>query len=517
MTPDPLRILFIEDAPQDVELEERELRRAGLEFESCRVETREALRVALGDFKPDLIISDFSLPQLDGLSALRIVRDQSSDLPFIFVSGTIGEERAIESLKNGATDYVVKDHLASLVVKVNRALREAQERVDRRRAEDNLRQAQKMEAVGRLAGGIAHDFNNLLTVINGYTELMLVGFPADHPLRGNAEEVLKAGNRAASLTRQLLAFSRKQVLAPAVLNLNGVVSHVERMLRRLIGEDIELIVSPGPALWNVRADPGQMEQVLLNLCVNARDAMPRGGTLILETANVSLDEHYTHEHPGATVGPHVLLAVTDTGIGMGPETLAHLFEPFFTTKDPGKGTGLGLSTVYGIVRQSGGSVWVDSAPGQGTTFKVYLPQVDQALTAAPPSPVIDISRRGAETILLVEDSESVRKLMSSVLTHHGYRVLVAEDGDQALRTIGASQDILHLLIADVVLPKMSGAEVAYLVTRARPGTKVLFTSGYTERGAVENGILESGMAFLPKPFSPDALARKVREVLDTPG
>ena len=502
-----LRVLFVEDRPEDTELEERELRKAGHSILSERVETVDALRHALKEFKPDLILSDFSLPSLDGLSALRIVRESSAETPFIFVSGTIGEERAIESLKSGATDYVLKDHLKSLVVKVERALREVQERADRNRVEEELRQAQKMEAVGRLAGGVAHDFNNLLTVINGYSQLILSLPPPEGPIREHAEEILRAGERAASLTRRLLTFSRKHILAPAVVSLNTVVSGMESLLRRLIGEDVELRVLLDPDLGNVKADPGQLEQVVLNLSLNARDAMPSGGKLTLQTSNVA---------PERTGGPRVLLSVTDTGLGMNAETLSHLFEPFFTTKEHGKGTGLGLSTVYGIVKGGGGTIDVRSEPERGTTFTMQLPRSTDVPSPAPPRRHPAEAVRGSETILLVEDSESVRRFMTAVLTGQGYRVLSAENGERALLALPEASDALHLLITDIVLPGMSGPEIAALVDRARPGTKVLFTSGYTDREMLQKGVLQSGVAFLQKPFDSDALARKVREVLGAP-
>lgn len=510
-----LRILFVEDVAEDAELEERELRRDGLDFTSLRVETREDLARSLTEFQPSLVISDYSLPTMDGLTALQIVREKLPDIPFVFMSGTIGEERAIESLKKGATDYVVKGRPGGFVPRIRRALKEAEGRANHKRVEQQLLQAQKMEAVGRLAGGVAHDFNNLLTVMNGYTELMLHQMPTGHPFRANAEEVLKAGERAAMLTRQLLSFSRRRILTREVLNLNHIAKEMHRMLSRLIGADIELVTAFDPSLGNVNADPGQIEQVIMNLAVNARDAMPTGGRLTLETANVVLDEEYIAQHPGAKSGPHVMLAVSDTGIGMDKETQSHLFEPFFTTKEAGKGTGLGLSTVYGIVNQSGGTIWVHSEPGKGATFKVYLPRVDE------PSPVLAVQKEkretppGTETVLLVEDSDTVRKLMVQVLTQHGYKLLVASDGEEAFRILASHIGSLHLLITDVVLPKLSGPEIAYQLAKARPDVKVLFTSGYTDRAIVENGILESGIPFLQKPFGPDSLARKVREVLGT--
>jgi signal transduction histidine kinase len=511
--PGKLRILFVEDVPEDMEIEERELRLDGLDFTALRVETREELARSLDDFQPGLVITDYSLPTLDGLTALNVVREKLPEVPFVFMSGTIGEERAIECLKKGATDYVVKGRPGGFVLRIRRALKEAEDRATRQRVEQQLLQAQKMEVVGRLAGGVAHDFNNLLTVINGYTELMLHDFSSDHPPRKNAEEVLKAGERAAALTHQLLAFSRRPVIAPAILNLNHVATEMHTMLRRLIGEDIDIVNELDPTLGNVKADRGQMEQVIVNLAVNARDAMPDGGRLTVQTNNVTLDENYAALHPAGTqAGPHIVFAVTDTGIGMDQETQSHLFEPFFTTKDHGKGTGLGLSTVYGIVKQSRGSIEVTSEPGKGTTFKAYFPRVDEPPPAPAPKTEQRVHKPGTETILLIEDSDTVRRLMVQVLTQQGYQLLAASDGEEAFRLLRQHTGALHMVITDVVLPKqLSGPEIAYQVTRSRPGVKVLFTSGYTDRGIVETGI-----PFLQKPFGPESLTRKVREVLETP-
>ena len=375
-----LRIVFVEDSPQDAELEERELRKGGLQFDSMRVWTREDCVRALKQFKPDLIISDYSLPEMDGLTVLKMAGEICPNVPFIFVSGTIGEERAIESLKRGATDYVAKNQLKGLMTKVHRALKEAEEREEKRWLEEQLRQAQKMESIGKLAGGIAHDFNNLLTAIIGYSELVLNQTRNDDPLRQHIEEIKKAGERAASLTKQLLAYSRKQVLQPRVLDLNAVIAELDKMLRRLIGADIELVTRLAPELGRVKIDPGQIEQIVINLAVNARDAMPQGGKLTIETTNAQLDEAYARKNVAVTPGQYVLLSVSDTGCGMDAQTQSHLFEPFFTTKELGKGTGLGLSMVYGIVKQSGGDIWVYSEIGRGTVFKIYLPRAKGVLS-----------------------------------------------------------------------------------------------------------------------------------------
>lgn len=378
---------------------------------------------------------------------------------------------------------------------------------------EQLRQAQKMEAVGQLAGGIAHDFNNLLTAITGYSELSLRRLGADDPHRRNLEEIKKAADRAASLTRQLLAFSRKQILEPKVVNLNSIVDSTEKMLRRLIGENIEVSSILEPELWLVKADPSQIEQILMNLVVNARDAMPDGGKLTIETANVELDQNYAGKHVMVSPGPYVMLAVSDTGIGMDAETEAHIFEPFFTTKEIGKGTGLGLSTVYGIVKQSGGYVWVYSEVGQGTTFKVYLPREFEPESAFVKSESRSIAR-GTETVLLVEDDDMVRNLAREVLESNGYRVLVASEATEALTLCENSRGEIKLVLTDVVMPQMGGKELAARLLQNSPDLKVLYMSGYTDNAIVHHGVLDESVSFLQKPFTPDALAKKVREVLD---
>jgi len=403
-------------------------------------------------------------------------------------------------------------HKANLMQDLQRSLEELE------RTQDQLVQAQKMEAIGRLAGGVAHDFNNLLTAIIGYSEFLLASFDHGDPRRKDVEEIKKAADRAAALTRQLLAFSRKQVLQLQVLDLNAIISNMEKMLRRLIGEDIELVTVLDPALGRVKADPGQIEQVLMNLAVNARDAMPQGGKLTIETMNAYLDEDYARRHVDVQPGPHVMLAVSDTGVGMDAGTQAHLFEPFFTTKQVGQGTGLGLSTVYGIVKQSNGHIWVYSEPGHGTTFKIYLPMVEEVVELAEErTPVAAISQTGVEAVLLVEDNDDVRDLARRVLLQHGYSVLEARDGEEALLICERHEGPVHLLVTDVVMPGgLSGRQLAERLAALYPGMKVLYMSGYTDNAIVHHGVLEPGMAFLQKPFSPDVLVCKVREVLDTP-
>ncbi len=383
-----------------------------------------------------------------------------------------------------------------------------------RRSEEQLRQAQKMEAIGRLAGGVAHDFNNLLTAIMGYSQLMTMRLKPDDPALRDTEEILKAATRAAVLTRQLLAFSRREVLQPKLLDLNTIVTDMSKMLRRLIGESIDLVVVPGEDLWAVKADGGHMEQVLMNLSVNSRDAMPDGGRLTIESSNIELGEVYVGDHVGVNPGAYVLLAVSDTGTGMDEETKARIFEPFFSTKGPDKGTGLGLSTVYGIVQQWGGAIQVYSNPGWGTTFKIYLPRA--AGSAQPVAGVekLDDLSRGSETVLLVEDQDAVAAVVRATLHLCGYRVLEAHHGGEAIELFQKHEGSIHLVVTDVVMPVMGGPELAARVWALRPETKVLFISGYTERAFSSHAALDPRAAFLQKPFMPEALARKIREVLD---
>jgi two-component system cell cycle sensor histidine kinase/response regulator CckA len=385
---------------------------------------------------------------------------------------------------------------------------------ERQRLEHQLVQAQKIEAVGRLAGGVAHDFNNLLQAIMGESDLMLLGLEPDDPSRHSVEAIRTTAGRAAALTRQLLAFSRKQILKPRLLDINTLVADLEDMLHRLIGEDIELSTSLAGDLAIVRADPGQIEQVLVNLAVNARDAMPEGGHLSIETANVELDEEFVREHMGSTEGPHVRLAVADTGHGMDRETLSHIFEPFFTTKERGKGTGLGFATVYGIVKQSGGSVYVASEPGRGTTVSIYLPCVPGAIAADSGDAATPTPPTGNETVLLVEDDAAVRSSVKSMLELLGYLVLETTGPSEAVSVVESGLRPIHLLLTDVVMPGMSGRTLADRLTALRPELKVLYISGYTDDAVVYRGVLESGIAFLQKPFTQQALGAKVREVLD---
>jgi signal transduction histidine kinase len=514
-----LRVLHLEDDPADALLVREVLAEGGLACEIRRVATRDAFDAALRAGNLDLVLSDFALPAYDGTSALVLAREVCPDLPFIVVSGTIGEEAAIASLRAGATDYVLKDRLGRLCPAVNRALREAEERrararaeEERRRLEARLHQSQKLEVVGQLAGGVAHDFNNLLVVINSYVELALEKLMAEDPLRADLEEVQKAGARAAALTRQLLAFSRKQVLQPAVLAVNEVVANVEKMLRRLIGEDVDLQVELAPGAGNVRVDPAQLELVLMNLVVNARDAMPRGGTLRIATGRAEVGPQQPPAG-GPPAGPYVALAVADTGCGMDAAIAARAFEPFFTTKAPGKGTGLGLATVYGVVTQSGGQVQLESEVGEGTTVTILLPRV------ADDVPAVHARREaapsgGSETILVVEDEESIRRVAERVLGRAGYRVLTAASADEALERWASAPSPVQLLLTDLVLPGMDGAQLAARLVARQPGLRVLYMSGYAGKSSLAPGCEVPWTCFLQKPFAARDLVARVRAALD---
>jgi PAS domain S-box-containing protein len=634
----PLRVLFIEDNPRDVKLLSHHLERAGFDLHADLVTTSDEFLTAVRSTTYDVILADYRLPGWSGMSALEALQKEGKEIPFILVTGTIGEEIAVDCIKKGATDYILKDRLGRLSFAVRRALAETAVREERCRADkardllvsivessddaiigialdgtvlswnrgatriygyaseemqgnpiyalftgDGLDQlhenmktlrsgervnryetrgltkhgktteiavtispirtidgrlqgasaiirdisdqkqlerelflSQKMEAIGRLAAGVAHDFNNLLTVITCYSSLLLNELDEQDPSYAEISEINKAGQRAASLTRQLLAFSRKQVLQPQVLDLNSVVDDMDRMLRRVIGEDIELIVIRDQKMGSVKADPGQIEQVIMNLAVNARDAMRTGGKLILEISNVDLQETLTRRHIDIPPGSYVALAVTDTGTGMDPETQVRIFEPFFTTKDQGQGTGLGLSTVYGIVQQSGGWIMVYSEIGHGTTFKIYLPRVEESPTRPSLDPVIGYPR-GWETILVVEDEDSVRALVCSILQKQGYTVLQASDAIEAAHISAQRNDTIDLMITDVIMPSISGSELAAQLKLLRPSMHVLFMSGYSDNAIAHQGILKPDTSLLEKPFEPHALVAKVREILNQPG
>ena len=426
------------------------------------------------------------------------------------VVGTLGLD-AIEPRSFSGEEL----HLAqNVAAQVSGALVRARLEEDRRRLEEQYHQAQKMESLGRLTGGVAHDFNNLLTAINGFAELLQMRLPPDDPQQPMVSSILHSGQRAADLVRQLLAFSRKQIIEPEILDLNAVVANMDKMLRRVIGEDIQLKTVLAPDLWSVKIDPTQLEQIVVNLAVNARDAMPDGGRLTIETANVFLDGAYMATHVEAQAGQHVRLAISDSGVGISEEAMAQIFEPFFTTKELGRGTGLGLATVHGIVKQNGGDIQVYSEQDVGTTFKVYLPSAVE-IGSEKTFPEIEVEiPTGHETVLLVEDDATVRSLVQRVLQSLGYNLLEAEGGQEALQIAAGYDDFIHLLLTDVVMPDINGKKLAEELLQTRPDLKVLFMSGYTDNAIAHHGVLDPGTAFVQKPFSPTVIAHRIREVLD---
>ncbi len=531
------RMLYVEHYAMDIELTLRHFAEAAPQFKIDVVSTcRDAMAKLAQPPAYDVALIDLRMPDQSGLDFAREAKHRGLPLPpFIILSGRGDEAAAIASLKLGAADYVTKreGYLDQLQYTLERAI--AHDRLDRigeqlraelaerkrieserEKLEQQLREAQRMEAIGRLAGGIAHDFNNLLSVILCSTGFALEASKDGDGIKDELREVEKAAERAAALTRQLLAFSRKQVLQPVELNLNRIVAGVEKMLRRILGEDIDYFQVLAPDLGVVLADPGQVEQVMMNLVVNARDAMPAGGKLTIETSNVELDAGYAAGHASVEPGSYIRLAVSDTGCGMDDKTKARIFEPFFTTKGLGKGTGLGLSTVYGIVKQSGGNIWVYSEPGHGTTFRIYLPRVARAtatVAAVPPAGAA-VARTGSETVLVVEDDEAIRNITSRILGVAGYAVLTAGAADEALRMGESHQGAIHLLLTDVVMPQMGGRVLAERMSALRPGIRVLYMSGYTDDAIAHHGTLAPGSHFIAKPFGATDLTRKVRQVLD---
>jgi two-component system, cell cycle sensor histidine kinase and response regulator CckA len=633
-----LRVLVVEDSIPDAELQIATLKRAGYIVKYAVAVSEDALRRQLSQSDFDIVLADFNLQNWTGLDALGVLKQSGKEIPVVMVTGSLGDEAAVDCIKEGATDYVLKDRLGRLPLAVRRALAEravirertqaqvalqqSEERyrdllenandlihsylpdgrilyanrawkttlgytddevaklrvndvihpdsqaawaeqmdqlfrgehsdkaeiilitrdgrkilgeasrscklvdgkpafirsiirdmTERRQLEEQIRQTAKMEAIGQLAGGVAHDFNNLLTVILGYGQILheTVG-PHE---REYVAEILKSSDRAASLTRQLLAFSRRQIMTPQAIDLNVIVSNMEKMLKRLIGENYELSTSQKASLGKVKADPGQIEQVILNLIVNARDSMPNGGKITLETADVDLDEAYSRTHVTVIPGPYVMLAVSDTGVGMDAATQARIFEPFFTTKELGKGTGLGLSTVYGIVKQSSGNIWVYSEVGRGSTFKVYFPRIEAPVEMVGKPVVNPTTVKGTETVLVVEDEEPVRSLVRVALQSGGYRVMEAGDAQQACNLLEQFRGPIHLVLTDVVMPHMSGKELAARTATLHPESQILYMSGYTDNAIVLHGVLEATASFLQKPFAPKTLLKKVREVLDS--
>jgi len=633
-----LRVLVVEDSEDDTLLLIRELRRGGYDPVFQRVDTRADMNNALDRRQWDIVIADYSLPNFSAPEALGLLKERGFDLPFIIVSGSIGEDTAVAAMKSGAHDYIMKDNFARLLPAIARELREAVGRRERKKAEEalreseeryrdlfenandiiytldlegnftsfnrtgeritgysrdeiigsnfanivkpgqqdvfhqmlkrklageeqisyeleivakdgrqilldvstrliykegrpvgvqgiardvterksleaQLRQAQKMESIGTLAGGIAHDFNNILTGIIGFADLALFNLSAQHPLYHSLQEIKNLGERAARLTRQLLAFARKQMLEPQPFNLNDVITDLSKFLRRVIGEHIDLQTILANDLAIVHADVSQIEQVLVNLCVNARDAMSHGGKLVIETRNVDLDEMYCQTHPWAKPGNYVLLSVSDTGVGMDRATQERIFEPFFTTKELGQGTGLGLAMVYGIIKQHEGLIHVYSEPGHGSTFKIYLPAISGQAKAAE-RPIIEAPRGGSETILIAEDETSVRELIVAILETQGYSVLTASNGEDAVRVFEQNREGIDLIISDAVMPRLGGRELYEILQRRFPALKFLFISGYSVNAMSERFIIDEGLELLHKPFNTIDLIRKVRELLD---
>ncbi len=511
----PLRILHLEDDANEAFLVQSLLKKEGVLCTIEHVQDRSDFIAALEAGGVDLVISDHSLPGFDGMSALKITREKSPDLPFILMSGTMGEEFAIESLKSGATDYVLKQRRSRLVPALYRAMREVEERAERKLLQEQFLQAQKMEVIGQLSSGVAHDFNNLLGIIIGNNDYMLGKIPAEDPLRKNSEEIQHATERAAAVTRQLLVFSRNQTVQPIVLDLNEVIREMDKMLFRLIDHPIEMALHLAEKVGRIRADSGYLGQLLMNLVINARDAMPDGGTLTVSTSNIVIGEDEDRSEEKIPSGDYVLLSVRDTGIGMTAEIKARLFEAFFTTKPKGKGTGLGLATCLTIVKQSNAHIVVESEPGQGATFKVYFPRVEQPLAASSRRHPSGELARGTETILIVEDEALLRSITSSALESQGYIVLQAGSGQEGLRVATEHKGPpISLVITDLVMPQMSGTEMVEKLKPNFPDLRILFTSGYTADAISHHGVLNSGIAFLPKPYTLAALTGKIREVLD---
>jgi len=512
------RVLTLEDNPLDQQLLEETLTAAGIKCDFMNARSRESYEKAVERIKFDVIVSDFSLPGYDGMSALRLAQQIQKDTPFLFVSGTIGEDRAIESLKQGATDYILKNNQERLVSAVQRALRDSEDRSERKKLEEQLRQSQKMEAVGQLAGGVAHDFNNLLSVIRGNAELVLM---SDAPISPSIEDCLKqitdASDRAANLTRQLLAFGRKQAMQPQLLNLNNVIRNLAKMLERVIGENIHLFCDFREGEPVIHADASMIEQILMNLIVNARDAMAKGGEIMISTASVNIDADYVRTNPEAIMGEYICLSVTDNGSGISTQHLPHIFEPFFSTKGVGKGTGLGLATVYGIVKQHAGWIEVVSQVDTGTAFKVFFPTV-QSRSIASVSPSAESSpQRGTETILLAEDDPAVRSSTRRLLENFGYKVLEADSAWTALDVWEQHRTGINLLITDLVMPGgLTGRELAQQLRARAPGLKIIYMSGYSLNVVNKDTdfLLRNRNNFLQKPFRANVLLSSVRQCLD---
>jgi two-component system cell cycle sensor histidine kinase/response regulator CckA len=509
----PLRALILEDSEMDCALLVRELENDGFSVLHKRLENAPDLRKSLIAESWDIVISDYSMPGFTGTAALRIVQELKAEIPFIFVSGTIGEHAAVEAMRNGAHDYVMKGKLKRLAPAIRRELQEAELRREHKRIELQMRHLEKFEVIGKLAGGIAHDFNNVLGAIQGWAELGLQESPKESRPANLFQSIYSQSLRAAGLTRQLLAYARRQILEPRNIDLNQVLGETGAMLRRVIGQNIEIKMDISPEPLVIRADPSQIEQVIMNLCLNGRDAMRQGGELRIETSQFDFDHDYCKQHVYVCPGRYVRLSVSDTGTGMDSETMKHIFEPFFTTKGIGQGTGLGLATTFAIVKQHLGCIETDSEPGKGTTFHVYLPAFEGP---AEPRLVLDETpaQRGTETILVAEDNNGVLELIEAVLTSLGYKVIVARDGEEAISEFKLTSSTISLVLLDMQMPKASGQEVYETIRRIKSGVPVVLTSGYVGPETERLLSTSSKVALLPKPFSPMALGHKVRELLD---
>ncbi len=509
----PLRILIVEDSEDDAALIVRELQRGGFNVSHLRVDSADSLVSALAATKWDIVVSDYSMPGFSGTEALKLVRARNTEVPFLFISGTLGEETAVAALKSGAQDYLVKGKLTRLVPAIERELREADGRRERQKLETQLHHLRRFEAIGRLAGGIAHDFNNVIGAILGWAELGYQELPDDHKTRERLQKIQHQAHRAAGLTRQLLAFARRQVLQPQNLDINALAKETVSLLGKIIGEQIEIELVLEPDLEPAWADATQIEQVVMNLCINARDAMPLGGIIRIETRMAELRPGDGVLRSESRAGKYVLLTITDNGTGMDAETLDHIFEPFFTTKEVGKGTGLGLATVYGIVKQHDGVIEVKSERGVGTTFRVYLPLGSGAAQAIAKKSDAEV-RGGTETILVAEDHDALRGAAQEMLESLGYRVLLAATGEQAVQMFEASGGMVDLALLDVVMPMMSGPHAFEKMAARKPRLRAIFTTGYTAEVDSLRSLVRREVLVLQKPYSSKDLGQKVRSLLD---
>ena len=511
-----LRVLVVEDSEDDAVLLVRELRRGGYDVAHQRVDTPASMSGALGSEKWDVVICDYSMPGFSGLEALRLLRTRNSETPFIFLSGTIGEDIAVEALKQGAQDYVMKNDMTRLLPAVRRELKEAEERRELRRLEQQLNQFRRFEAIGRLAGGIAHDINNALGVILGWAQLGYGEVPEDSPSRQRFNAICEQVRSSAGLIRQLLAFARQQVLQPQNMDLNALITRIQRLLRSVMGDSIEFTAVLSPDLPPVTADPTQMEQVIINLCLNARDAMPNGGRIVVETRKVDISTELARLHAHSKAGTFVRLSVSDTGVGMDAATLERIFEPFFTTKEMGRGTGLGLATVYGIVKQHEGFINVYSQPGQGSTFHAYF-RPGSGLPDAPRVTLNTAALSGTETILVAEDHGGLREMVRETLSSKGYQVLVAENGEDAVQVFKANLKEIRLVILDVDMPALNGPQAYQKMCELLPGLPVVFTTGHSELLIAGKSTAPERAIFLRKPYEFGDLYQAVRNVLDGAG